>query len=131
MAKWVHNFIAENFKEWEEERQRRIEEWREKIEQWEKKSRLEKIKTLKMKFVKRKEEDLSTRVEEKGSDDEDEIIRKVAEETEKTWCKWRTTDMDMEIEEVEEIFVEETIEHEEELENFEETKKMMNTSYRN
>ena len=79
MARWVHNYITKNAKEWEDEKMRRMEERRKNIEEWERKSRLEKIKTLKEKF-KRPEKEIIR---------EDEEMASLTENIERNWLEWR------------------------------------------
>ena len=100
MVKWIHNFIAENSKVWEEERLKRIENRRAKIEEWEKKSRFEKIAVLKKKFENRVKDVLLER-KTVCEEEDDMLVRILEEEQEKelTWNGWRRNKE--EIEEVE------------------------------
>ena len=100
MVKWIHNFIAENSKVWEEERLKRIENRRAKIEEWEKKSRFEKIALLKKKFENRRE-DVSSEGKTVGEEEDDILVKILEEEQDKeiTWKGWRGNKE--EIEEVE------------------------------
>ena len=65
MYRWINEYIAENKQEWERTRKIREKERNEKILDWEKKSRHEKIKTLREKFWKRQEEKKLIQTEKK------------------------------------------------------------------
>ena len=68
MYRWVNEFIAENKLDWERTRKIREQERNEKILEWEKKSRLEKIKTLREKFWKKQDEKKAMEKEKKTPD---------------------------------------------------------------
>ena len=90
MAKWVHQFIKENTNKWEKEKIERLEERRKTLETWEKKSRLEKIATLKEKW---RQKCSGPKVENNSNEGkvkiDDEEFCKLVEDEEDKWLNWR------------------------------------------
>ena len=85
MTKWIHRYIKENTESWEKEKIDRINKKNEEIACWERKTRLEKIKTLKEKFRKKKE------IEKEEGDEETEMVE-IIDKVETNWVKWRKRD---------------------------------------
>ena len=110
MARWVHGYIEENSGRWEKEKLKRLEERRKLLDEWERNSRREKIKILKEKFKKKREEQLT---EAEKVDLEEKEILEETKRVEKCWVEWRNIEQEVcEDSKTEESLIESPIENE-------------------
>ena len=93
MMRWVTEFIEENSEKWEKERNIRLEKERKELLDWEKSSRFEKIKKLKEKWSKEKQETMKNTQQNNKNENKTNIKTKKfvppGQGRSNTWSQWR------------------------------------------
>ena len=93
MMRWVTEFIEENSERWEKERNMGLEKERKELLDWEKSSRFEKIKKLKEKWSKEKQETMKKTQQNNKNENKTNIKTKKlvppGQGRSNTWSQWR------------------------------------------